>query len=174
MSYESEAAIRVGGVSAREQLQTRWGLILVIFMRLLAALWIVEGLAQWAQFMLPAGEIFDHMSTGQTAAIVFFSVIDLLAAVGLWLATPWGGVLWLFAAISQIAVAFGAGPILGRPAVGAPVFGRRRPRRPARRRRRAAHRPLLRPDLAGRQGLARRLIPRDGKHSRRVHQTIFK
>ena len=112
VSYESQAAIRVG-VSAREQLQTRWGLILVVFMRLLAALWIVEGLAQWAQFMLPPGEIFDHMSTGQTTAIVFFSVIDLLAAVGLWLATPWGGVLWLFAAISQIAVAFGAAPIGG-------------------------------------------------------------
>ncbi len=32
------------------------------------------------------------------AAIVFFAVLDLLAAVGLWLAAAWGGVLWLFAA----------------------------------------------------------------------------
>ena len=103
---ERDAAIRVG-VSAREQLETRWGLILVVFMRLLAALWILQGLAQWAQFMLPADEIFDHLSTGQTTAIIFFCVIDLLAAVGLWLATPWGGVLWLFAAMSQIVVAWG-------------------------------------------------------------------
>ena len=109
--YESEAAIRVG-ISAREQMETRWGLILVIFMRLLASLWILQGLAQWAQFMLPAGEIFDHLSTGQTAAIVFFCVIDLLAAVGLWLATPWGGVLWLFAALSQIFVAFSVRHVL--------------------------------------------------------------
>ena len=110
--YESEAAIRVG-LSAREQLETRWGLILVVFMRLLAALWIAEGLAQWAQFMLPAGAIFDHLSTGQAAAVVFFSVVDLMAAVGLWLATPWGGVLWLFAAISQIFVAVGVGHVFG-------------------------------------------------------------
>ena len=36
---------------------------------------------------------------------MFFSVLDLLAAIGLWLATPWGGVLWLFAALSQMVVA---------------------------------------------------------------------
>ncbi len=104
--YEAEAAIRVGA-SAREQIETRWGLILVVFMRLLAALWIAQGLAQWAAFILPADELFDGMTTAQTAAVMFFSVIDLLAAVGLWLATPWGGVLWLFAAISQIFVAVG-------------------------------------------------------------------
>jgi uncharacterized membrane protein (DUF2068 family) len=102
--YESEAAIRVG-MSAREQIETRWGLILVIFMRLLAALWILQGLLQWSLFMLPQDAIFDRLSTGQASAIMFFSVIDLLAAVGLWLSTPWGGVLWLFAAISQIFVA---------------------------------------------------------------------
>ena len=102
--YESEAAIRVGA-SAREQNETRWGLILVIFMRLLAALWIIQGLAQWAAFILPADELFDSLSTARTATVMFFSVIDLLAAVGLWLATPWGGVLWLFAAISQVFVA---------------------------------------------------------------------
>ncbi len=119
---ESDAAIRVG-VSAREQLETRWGLILVVFMRLLAALWILQGLAQWAQFMLPSDEIFDHLSTGQTGAIIFFSVIDLLAAVGLWLATPWGGVLWLFAAISQIFVAFSVAQVFGGQVSGGQVVG---------------------------------------------------
>ena len=83
LPYEPEAAIRVG-MSAREQIETRWGLILVIFMRLLAALWILQGLGEWASFM-----------------------IDFLAAVGLWLATPWGGVLWLFAAVAQILIALG-------------------------------------------------------------------
>ncbi len=103
---EPDAAIRVG-MSAREQIETRWGLILVIFMRLLAALWILQGLSEWASFMLPRGAVFDHMSKSQTAAIMFFAVIDFLAAVGLWLATPWGGVLWLFAAVAQVLVAIG-------------------------------------------------------------------
>ena len=32
--------------------------------------------------------------------IGFFAVCDLMAAVGLWLAAPWGGVLWLICATS--------------------------------------------------------------------------
>jgi hypothetical protein len=102
--YEPEAAIRLG-VTAREASETRWGLILVVFMRLLAGLWIIQGLTQWAVFLLPTDAVFDRLSAGRTAAVIFFSVLDLLAAVGLWLATPWGGVLWLFAALSQIFVA---------------------------------------------------------------------
>ena len=106
LPYEPDAAIRVG-MSAREQIETRWGLILVIFMRLLAALWILQGLSEWASFMVPHTAIFDHMTKSQTAAIMFFAVIDFLAAVGLWLATPWGGVLWLFAEVAQILIALG-------------------------------------------------------------------
>jgi hypothetical protein len=35
---------------------------------------------------------------------VFFAVIDLVAAVGLWLAAAWGAVLWLMAIASMLAV----------------------------------------------------------------------
>ena len=104
ISFVSDAAIKLG-TSARERAETRWGLILVIFMRCLAALWIVQGLLQWSAFMLPRDELFDHLRVSQSAAVMFFSVIDFLAAVGLWLATPWGAILWLFAALSQIFVA---------------------------------------------------------------------
>lgn len=107
---ESDAAIRVG-LNAREQYETRWGLILVIYMRLLAALWILQGLREWSMFMLPRDAVFDRLSTGQASAVMYFAVIDLLAAVGLWLATQWGGVLWLFAAISQIFVAVSVGHV---------------------------------------------------------------
>ena len=102
--FSSDAAIRVG-LTAREQAATRWGLLLVIYMRLLAALWMAQGLLQWSAFLLPHDALFDHLRMSQSAAVMFFSVIDFLAAVGLWLATPWGGVLWLFAAIAQIFVA---------------------------------------------------------------------
>ena len=106
LPYEPDAAIRVG-MSAREQVETRWGLILVVFMRLLAALWILQGLSEWSSFMMPREAIFNHMTKSQSAVVMFFSVIDFLAAVGLWLATPWGGVLWLFAAVAQVLIAFG-------------------------------------------------------------------
>jgi Family of unknown function (DUF6163) len=106
--YEPQPAIRVGTTS-REQVETRWGLILVVFMRLLAALWILQGLVQWASFLLPHEALFDHLPMTQSGAIIFFAVIDLMAAVGLWLATPWGGVLWLLAALSQIIAALTIG-----------------------------------------------------------------
>ena len=38
------------------------------------------------------------------AATIFFAVIDLVAAVGLWLAAAWGGVVWLTAAASMAAI----------------------------------------------------------------------
>jgi hypothetical protein len=38
------------------------------------------------------------------SATVFFAVIDLVAAVGLWLAAPWGAVVWLTSVISMVAV----------------------------------------------------------------------
>jgi uncharacterized membrane protein (DUF2068 family) len=74
-------------------------------MRLLAAIWIFQGLLQWSNVLLPSKPVFDTLSANSAAAIVFFAIFDLVAAVGLWLATPWGGVLWLFAAFSQVFVA---------------------------------------------------------------------
>jgi hypothetical protein len=51
-------------------------------------------------------------------ATVFFAVIDLVAAVGLWLTAAWGAVVWLTAVISMIAVellfpqVYGAGMVI--------------------------------------------------------------
>jgi hypothetical protein len=82
-----------------------WGNLLVVFMRLLAMVWIAQGLAQWSAVLLPGQPIFDKVSQIWGGAVIFFAVLDPVAAVGLWLATPWGGVLWLFSAIAQIFVA---------------------------------------------------------------------
>ncbi len=37
-------------------------------------------------------------------ATIFFAVIDLVAAVGLWLVAPWGGVVWLLTLMAQVFV----------------------------------------------------------------------
>jgi hypothetical protein len=47
---------------------------------------------------------FADYPTPYQSATVFFAVIDLVAAVGLWLAAPWGAVVWLTSVISMIAV----------------------------------------------------------------------
>ena len=35
---------------------------------------------------------------------IYFAVLDLVAAVGLWLGVAWGGVMWIFVALSVIVV----------------------------------------------------------------------
>jgi hypothetical protein len=37
--------------------------------------------------------LFDNLPPLRIAAVIYFAVFDLVAAVGLWLATPWGGVI---------------------------------------------------------------------------------
>ncbi len=102
---EPGAAIKLGAKPAAAAAQIQWGLILVIFMRVLADLWICQGLAEWALVLLPEKSVLEALPAAMAAAVIFFAIADLVAAVGLWLATPWGGALWLFAASSQIFIA---------------------------------------------------------------------
>jgi hypothetical protein len=102
---EYGAAIRLGEKGAGTSEALRWGLMLVIFMRLLSALWMLEGLLQWMDVLTSLTSPFDAIRSSVATAIIFFGIFNLVAAVGLWLATPWGGALWLFAAASQIFVA---------------------------------------------------------------------
>ena len=87
--------------------QQRWAYWLVYFLRAMAALSLIKGLYHWAVVCgigapSPAG--FEAYSTSYQAATVFFAVIDLVAGVGLWLAAPWGAVVWLTSVISMAAV----------------------------------------------------------------------
>ncbi len=97
-------AIRVGDPGAAGE-ATKWGHLLTRFMRVMALFWLMQGLAQWHVVLTARTPIFDTMPSSAALAIIFFSVLDLVAGVGLWLATPWGGVLWLLIASAQIFVA---------------------------------------------------------------------
>ncbi len=99
---EPGAAIHVGERRAFETEASRWGFFLVVFMRILAAIWIFQGLDAWARLLMPGRSLIETAPHSVSGAIVFFAVFDLVAAVGLWLATPWGGVLWLFAVFLQM------------------------------------------------------------------------
>jgi hypothetical protein len=85
----------------------RWSSRLVLFLRVMAAIALVKGLYHWAVvcgFWSPSDASFEDAATPVQAATVFFGVIDLVAAVGLWLAAPWGAVVWLTSVISMVAV----------------------------------------------------------------------
>lgn len=85
----------------------RWGFILTWFMRVLAIVWIMKGLSFWSVILgiwTPAGQ-FEARSTGYQATIIYFALIDLIAAVGLWMASTWGGIMWLLAVMSHLILA---------------------------------------------------------------------
>jgi Family of unknown function (DUF6163) len=84
----------------------RWTGRLVIFLRVMAVLSMAKGLYHWS---IVAGVIgpqdgFEYQPMPWLTATVFFAVIDLVAAVGLWLAAAWGAVVWLTACVSMAAV----------------------------------------------------------------------
>jgi len=80
----------------------RWGLYLIIYMRILAVLWLAQGLLQWRNILAPDGPSIDAIPSFEAGTVIFFAITNLVSAVGLWLAVPWGGVLWLFAISAQM------------------------------------------------------------------------
>jgi hypothetical protein len=82
-----------------------WGFMLLVFMRVVAAVWVFRGLLQWNTILSSEQTPFETLPVIVATCVIFFAVADLIAAVGLWLAAPWGGVLWLFSALAGILVA---------------------------------------------------------------------
>jgi hypothetical protein len=87
--------------------QGPWTRRLVLFLRAMAVLSLLKGLFHWS-VLLGIGEGPDTQFVSNPVpwqtATVYFAVIDLVAAVGLWLAAVWGAVVWLTAAVSMAAV----------------------------------------------------------------------
>jgi uncharacterized protein DUF6163 len=84
-----------------------WTRRLVLFLRIMAGVSMLKGMYHWA-LVLGIGDggrsSFENSTMPWQAATIFFAVIDLVAAVGLWLAAAWGGVVWLTSTISMAAI----------------------------------------------------------------------
>src|SRR6202161_3031282 len=84
-----------------------WTRRLVLFLRIMAVVSVTKGLYHWAQvtgFVGGEEEAFENQSLAWQASTVYFAVIELVAAVGLWLATPWGAVVWLITVVSMTVI----------------------------------------------------------------------
>jgi hypothetical protein len=95
----------------------RWTRWLVLFLRVMAVVSMIKGLYHWSRVCgigVEANELFEYHSIAWQAATVFFAVIDLVAAVGLWLAAAWGAVIWLTAVASMLAVEIFFPQVFGR------------------------------------------------------------
>ena len=100
----------------------RWTRRLVLFLRVMAGVSMLKGLYHWSRVTgigVAPSDLFAYHSIAWQTATVFFAVIDLVAAVGLWLAAAWGAVIWLMSVASMLAVeiffpqVFGAGLLTG-------------------------------------------------------------
>jgi hypothetical protein len=93
-----------------------WTQRLVLFLRIMAGVSMLKGLYHWSLVLGigdGTGSTFESAAMPWQAATIFFAVIDLVAAVGLWLAAAWGGVVWLTATISMAAIELGFPQVFG-------------------------------------------------------------
>jgi len=110
--HEAEAGPHVGP----------WTRRLVLFLRVMAGVSMLKGIYHWSRVTgvgVSPNDLFAYHSIAWQTATVFFAVIDLVAAVGLWLAAAWGAVIWLMSVASMLAVeiffpqVFGGGWLTG-------------------------------------------------------------
>lgn len=88
------------------RLNLRWDGILVAFFRALAIAQMLKGLVHWGLILFSGTNEPGFLNSDPEwfAANIYFAVLDPVAAVGLWLTSSWGAVLWMLAAGSQIAM----------------------------------------------------------------------
>src|SRR5258707_14694179 len=91
----SVAAISSERIESDENVWTRR---LVFFLRIMAVVSVVQGLYHWAQvtgFIGGEEDAFENQPKAWQTATDYLPVIELVAAVGMWLGTPWGAVVWI-------------------------------------------------------------------------------
>ncbi len=84
-----------------------WTEYLVLFLRLMAVVSLIKGLYHWSRICgigVAADAGFAAHTASWQIATAFFAVLDLVAAVGLWLAAAWGAVMWLTSVVSMAVV----------------------------------------------------------------------
>jgi len=92
---------------AAPPLASRFPFILDVYGRVMSGLLMLLGLFHWAVILgvvAGAGGMFEEMSTAWKMATIHLAVVDLVAAVGLWQRVAWGNVLWVYAALFEVAM----------------------------------------------------------------------
>jgi len=86
---------------------SRLPFFLDLYGRVMSGLLMLLGLFHWAVILgivAGAGGMFEDMSTPWKMATINLAVVDLVAAVGLWQRVAWGNVLWIYAALFEVAM----------------------------------------------------------------------
>jgi Family of unknown function (DUF6163) len=87
--------------------RTRTEVVLDQYVVALSVVMLLFGLRQWAIILgalQGAGGPFEQMSTPWFVVTIHMAVVDLVAAVGLWLRVAGGKVVWVYSALFEIAL----------------------------------------------------------------------
>lgn len=93
----------LGGQVAKENARLQ---LTGIYMRVMAMLLLIVGLARACQVLgiVPEGQTFTDLTPAARAGAVTLLVVDLLAAVGLWIGAAWGPVMWAVALAVEVSM----------------------------------------------------------------------
>jgi hypothetical protein len=88
--------------------EIRWRLVTTWLMRLLSALWMMRAVFEWAEILGAAPERppFEDMAFNAQVTLCVFAVLHTIAAVGLWLSSGWGGVVWVILTLGEMILFF--------------------------------------------------------------------
>jgi hypothetical protein len=87
--------------------RSRIDLVLTQYVIALSVVMMLFGLRQWAVILgIMPGQTgdFETMATPWAVVTVHMAVVDVIVAVGLWNQAAWGKVLWVYAALFEVAI----------------------------------------------------------------------
>lgn len=87
--------------------------LMLWYLRALAVFYFISGLGHWAGMIGLAGPPLDETARHEQVATVYFAVLEVVAAVGLWSGAAWGVAAWLFAAVAQLVIHVGFADLFG-------------------------------------------------------------
>jgi hypothetical protein len=78
----------------------------IIYMRIVALLLLVAGLVRACQILgiTPDGTTFSDLAPAWRAGAATLLLVDLFAAVGLWIGAVWGPVMWAVALAIEVSM----------------------------------------------------------------------
>jgi Family of unknown function (DUF6163) len=84
----------------------RWVTILLAFMRIAACYWLVKGVLHWATIIGLSDIDFPGLRLSRQGIVIGFAVMDIVAAIGLWLTSSWGAAVWLVVLFADAALPY--------------------------------------------------------------------
>ena len=81
--------------------------LVIVYMRVMAILLLLAGLARACQvlgILTPEGLGFADLTPAKRSAAVTLLLVDIFAAVGLWVGAAWGPVMWAVALAVEVSM----------------------------------------------------------------------